>query len=104
ATVDDYAWYRVDGDPGTGWMATSTFGPSDAAPPAGRFDIGEDLVIDTDMLNIRERPSLKGLITATLPYMTAATVTDGPMPANGYSWYRVDTDEGSGWSAEHYLA
>lgn len=103
-TIDDYTWYRVDGNPGTGWMATINFGPSDAAPPAGQFAVGDKLVISTDMLNIRENPSLKGLITATLPYMTDVTVSDGPMPANGYSWYRVDSDLGSGWCAEQYLS
>jgi uncharacterized protein YgiM (DUF1202 family) len=103
-TVDDYVWYHVDGSAGSGWLATSTFGPSDAAPPAGKFAVGEEVVIDTDMLNIRENPSLKGLITATLPYMAPAVITKGPMPANGYKWYQVKTESGTGWSAEQYLS
>lgn len=102
-TVDDHVWYHVDGTAGAGWLATSTFGPSNAAPPTGKFEIGEEIVIDTDMLNIRDEPSLKGLIVATLPYMAPATVLEGPMPANGYKWYRVETAEGAGWSAEQYL-
>lgn len=103
-TVGDYTWYHVKGDAGSGWLATSTFGPSNAAAPAGTFTIGEAVVIDTDMLNIRESPSLKALITATLPYMADATIADGPMPANGYTWYLIDTEAGTGWSAEQYLS
>jgi uncharacterized protein YgiM (DUF1202 family) len=103
-TVDDYVWYHVDGDAGSGWLASSNFGPSDAAPPTGKFAVGEEIVIDTDMLNIRESPSLKALITATLPYMAPAVITKGPMPANGYKWYQIKTDAGTGWSAEQYLS
>jgi uncharacterized protein YgiM (DUF1202 family) len=102
-TVDDHVWYQLEGEAGFGWVAASNFGPSNAAPPAGKFKIGEELVIDTDGLNIRETPSLKGLISATLPYMAKAVVASGPMPANGYKWYQVTTDYGAGWSVEHYL-
>jgi uncharacterized protein YgiM (DUF1202 family) len=103
-TVDDNVWYHVDGDVGSGWLATSTFGASDAAAPTGQFAHGDVVLTSTDMINIRDTPSLKGLIVATLPFMTEATVVDGPMPANGYKWYQVETAHGTGWSTEQYLA
>ncbi|HEV2073624.1 MAG TPA: SH3 domain-containing protein, partial [Thermomicrobiales bacterium] len=103
-TVDDHVWYQLEGEAGFGWVAASTFGPSNAASPAGKFKFGEELVMNTDVINIRETPSLKGLISATLPYMAKAVVVSGPMPANGYKWYQVTTDYGAGWSVEQYLA
>lgn len=103
-TVDDHTWYHVDGNAGSGWLATSTFGLSDAAPPAGQFAIGDVVVTSSDLINIRDVPSLKGLIVATVPFMTESTVVEGPMPANGYKWYRIETALGTGWSTEQYLA
>lgn len=103
-TVDDYVWYKLEGDTGWGWVATTTFGASNAAAPSGQFAVGEGIVIDTDMLNIRETPSLKGMIVATLPFMAEGTVSDGPMPSNGYKWYQVKTEYGTGWSAEQYIS
>lgn len=103
-TVDDLVWYHVDGDRGSGWLATETFAASDAAPPAGQFAAGDVVFTNSDLINIRETPSLKGLIVGTLPFMTEATIIEGPMPANGYKWYRVETELGTGWSTEQYLA
>lgn len=103
-TVDDHVWYQLEGDTGWGWVATSTFAASDAAPPKGQYAIGDGVVIDTDLLNIRDTPTLRGMIVATLPYMAEGTITKGPMPANGYKWYQVQTELGTGWSAEQYLS
>lgn len=102
-TVDDYTWYRLEGDPGSGWAATSTFAASDAAPPAGKFAIGEAIVISTEMINLRSEPTLRSLIVATLPRLAEGTITEGPMPANGYRWYKIDVGGTIGWSAEQYL-
>lgn len=103
-TVDDYAWYQVQGDWGSGWLAAATFGSSDAAPPVGRFAVGDALVVREDMVNIRQEPSLRGGIVATIPFMTAATVVGGPMPANGYTWYQVQTEYGTGWCVENMIS
>jgi uncharacterized protein YgiM (DUF1202 family) len=103
-TVEGHAWYHVDGSSGSGWLATSTFGPSNAAPPRGQFGPGDEVLTSSDMINLREQPSLKGLIVATVPFMTEATVTEGPMPANGYKWYKISTQPGTGWATEQYLA
>jgi uncharacterized protein YgiM (DUF1202 family) len=103
-TVDEHAWYHLDGDMGSGWVSSTTFTPSDAAPPAGKFAAGDEVVVNTDMINLRDQPSLKSLIVATVPRLEEGTITEGPMPANGYRWYKVETAAGTGWSAERYLA
>lgn len=103
-TVDGEQWYRARGDSGSGWLAQSTFGASDAAAPAGAFAIGESLFVREDMVNLRSEPSLRGIIVGTVNFMTAATISDGPMPANGYTWYKVETDIATGWITERHIA
>ena len=103
-TVDGYAWYNLDGDLGSGWASTSTFAMSDAAPPAGKFTIGEPIVIAPEMINLRSEPTLRSLIVATLSRLAEGTILEGPMPANGYRWYKIDVGGIIGWSAEQYLA
>ncbi|MDQ3653822.1 MAG: SH3 domain-containing protein [Chloroflexota bacterium] len=103
-TVDGYSWYQLTGNPGTGWMATSVFTASDAAPPVGQFSVGDRVEVDTDYLNIRTDPSLRVSALATMPRGTGGSVVEGPVPAGGYRWYRLETDYGTGWVVEQYLA
>jgi len=103
-TVDGYSWYEVTGAIGTGWMASTLFGASDAAPPVGNFGVGQVLEVDTDYLNIRAEPSLWSPANATIPVGTKSTVIDGPRPTGGYRWYQLDTEYGRGWAVEQYLA
>lgn len=103
-TVDDELWYHVRGDVGSGWLAQSTFGPSDAAAPAGQFAIGETLFVREDLVNLRSDPSLRGTIVGQVNFMNEATILDGPMPANGYTWYQVETAEITGWITERHIS
>lgn len=102
-TTDGYTWYKVSGNPGSGWMSASLLAATDAEPPSGRFAVGDRLQVDTDFLNIRQEPSIRGQANATVPYGTVAIVIDGPNPTGGYRWYKVETDYGSGWAVEQYL-
>lgn len=104
ATVDGYTWYQLSGDRGQGWMATSVFAASDAAPPTGQFEVGDPVEVDTDYLNLRTDPSLRAAALATMPRGTGGNVIAGPEPAGGYRWYMLDTDYGRGWVVEQYLA
>ncbi|MCA9833744.1 MAG: SH3 domain-containing protein [Thermomicrobiales bacterium] len=102
-TVDGESWYHVRGDLGSGWIAQSTFGASNAEAPAGAFAVGDELYVSEDLVNLRDEPSLKGTIVGSVNYMDAATVIDGPMPANGYTWYKVNAADLTGWITERYL-
>ncbi len=104
ATVDGELWYHVRGDAGTGWLAQSTFTASDAAPPAGQYAVGEKLFVTEDMINLRDQPTLRGTIIGSVNFMNEVTVADGPMPANGYTWYKVQADGLAGWITERYIA
>ncbi len=102
-TVSGYKWYELTGRGGSGWMASSLFKASDAAPPVGKFKSSQMVLVDTDYLNIRAEPSLRSPANATIPYGTKGTITDGPNPTGGFRWYRLDTDYGKGWAVEQYL-
>lgn len=103
-SVDGYTWYQLSGNPGTGWMATSTFATADGVAPIGQFAIGDRVEVDTDFLNIRSEPSLRAGALATMPGGTPGTVIEGPEPTGGYRWYLLETDYGRGWVVERYLA
>lgn len=103
-TVDSELWYHVRGDIGSGWLAQSTFGASDSAAPRGAFDIGETLFVREDLVNLRGEPTLRSTIVGQVNFMNEATVIDGPMPANGYTWYQVETAAATGWITERHIS
>lgn len=102
-TVDDNVWYQVAGEDGWGWIGSTRIEASDAAPPVGKYETGDDLIINADVVNIRVEPSLRAPVVANVPFAENASVVEGPMPAGGYRWYKVTTAYGEGWAAEQYL-
>jgi uncharacterized protein YgiM (DUF1202 family) len=103
-TNDGYAWYRVSGESSAGWLATTTFGPSSASPPAREYTYGSRVEVATNLLNIRTEPGVYGSIVATLPQGDLATVVGGPESNGGIDWLKVDTNLGTGWLAAQYVA
>lgn len=84
-------------------------GPRSAAgaPAAGLAAevIGEEAVVVSEALSLRDGPGLQAEVIAALPYGTVGTVTDGPVAADGYTWYAFSTaDYGAGWVAGEFLA
>jgi hypothetical protein len=69
-----------------------------------KFKIG-DRVITTQNLNVRNQPSLsKGRIQGTQATGSLGAILDGPVIADGYTWWRVDYDnKPDGWSADNWL-
>lgn len=100
-TVDGYAWYEVSGQPGTGWCASfllrRTGGGASFAP-------GDIIIVNTDAVNLREQPGLGASVLAVLIGGTTAVVTGGPTDTDGYRWYQMDTELGSGWAAGDFFA
>lgn len=103
-TADDLPWYELDaGELGAGWSVGGFLAPTDeAAAPAG-FAIGLPVTVDADGLNLRDDASLAGGIVDVLPLGTRGTVLDGPVSADGYDWYQLETELGAGWSAGDFL-
>jgi len=102
--ANGYAWYQMQTPYGTGWAASSFFDRTTTSPPPppGTFIPG-DRVQATANLRLRSAASLGGAIIATMPSGAVGTVLAGPTPADGYSWYRLQTAYGTGWAAGAYL-
>jgi uncharacterized protein YgiM (DUF1202 family) len=103
-TTDGYTWYRVSGEKSAGWLATSTFAPSASAAPAREYTNGSRVEVSTRLLNIRTEPGLSGSIVATLPQGDVATVVAGPEDHGNITWLKIDSNLGTGWVAEQYVA
>ena len=67
------------------------------------FAVGDALVVDTDALNLRADASVDAEIVATLETGAAVRITGAATVGDGYDWYPVDTDAGSGYVAGEYL-
>lgn len=102
-TTDGVTWYEVSGESGTGWMSSDLFEASDTSSATGAFTSGDQVQVDTDMLNLRSEPSLQAGAVVTVPYATLGSVLEGPNPTGGYRWYQLETDWGTGWAVEQYL-
>jgi hypothetical protein len=56
-------------------------------------------------LNLREQPSTAARVVVTVQDGTPLTVVDGPTQADGYTWWQLQTAEGSrGWGVSNWLA
>jgi uncharacterized protein YgiM (DUF1202 family) len=87
-------------------LSSLTLAPGIGRPvQAQDFATSDAVVVNTDALNVRSDPDLDGTVIDVLPYGTSAFATDGPVAADGYTWYEIDADDGiSGWVAGEFLA
>jgi chitinase len=95
---DGYAWYEVEYDDGitNGWTALG-----DGWLAKCRFGAGHRAVTNVD-LSVRDGAGTSATQLDTAPAGTGGTVLDGPVDADGYTWWKVDYDGGvqTGWSAQ----
>jgi uncharacterized protein YgiM (DUF1202 family) len=106
-SADGYQWYRIQTASGTGWGAQDWLQkqslPAPPPPATGRFAKGDVIrAIDT-AINLRTSASTSASIIGTLDTGAIATVVAGPMSANGYTWYQLQTTIGIGWAVETYF-
>jgi len=70
-------------------------------PTAGLSKGGNARVANTgSCLNVREAPTTTAAVRTCLPDETIVRVLDGPVAADGYRWWLIETQVISGWSAE----
>lgn len=101
--ADGYTWYKVNsGIYGTGWCA-GQFLRSQVASSGNAFNVGDIVRVVDGSLNLRSTPSLTARVVAVLPNDARLTVKDGPVTANGFTWYAVQGAYGEGWCAGEYL-
>jgi quercetin dioxygenase-like cupin family protein/uncharacterized protein YgiM (DUF1202 family) len=121
--ADDYTWYEVEivstGQTGwtvvdfldTGVEATETPAAetSGAATPEAEtgsgFAVGDAVVVTDEGVRIRTDASIDADVIDTLAQGQALTITDGPVEADDYTWYQVESEDGaiSGWIVADFL-
>jgi len=73
------------------------------APLDSVFTNGER-VRATKNLNVRAEPGTSGSMITTMPEGSTGTILDGPVSAEGYTWWEISYDDGTtGWSASNWL-
>ncbi|MDX2162233.1 MAG: hypothetical protein SF162_12980 [bacterium] len=74
-------------------------GACDNPPP--RLVVGErGRVLPGDPNNVRDQPSASGVRVGQIPGGGHFTVLEGPVCAEGYNWWRIQTADVSGWTVE----
>lgn len=109
--ADGYHWFQLameDGD--IAWAIGEGLAPTGDSDGSGDgdgtwFPKGAEVIVNTDRLNLRVGAGLTQGVIMTLPYGTPLIVSNGPMAADGYNWYEVETLDGDlGWVAGAFLA
>lgn len=103
--ANGYSWYQMDTPYGRGWAAGEFLektGGGTTPPPSGGFAAGEKVSV-TAGLYLRTGPGTGYGVITTMPTGTVCTIVSGPNPANGLTWYQVDSPYGRGWCAGEYL-
>jgi uncharacterized protein YgiM (DUF1202 family) len=104
SSTDGYVWYRVSGDADAGWLATTTFAPSATTPPERVYTNGSQIEVATNLLNLRSEPNLNSSLVASLPQGDVATVVGGPQGDGTVVWLQVDSNLGTGWVDQQFVA
>ena len=108
--ADNFTWYQLDANGVTGWSAGEFLAPAGTvlsfafqAPAAPLFPVGSPVVVADGDLNVRAEAGLDGATQEQLVTGTAATIVAGPTATDGYTWYQLDVNGITGWSAGEYL-
>jgi hypothetical protein len=59
-------------------------------------------VVNTEgtVLRGRKQPSLKATATAAFKSGERVQILEGPVDADGFTWWRIEGESGTGWSAQ----
>jgi uncharacterized protein YraI len=102
--ANGYTWYEIDyvGGSSDGWVASDFLS---LATSGGGFAVGDLVAVDSASLNVRSGPGTGYAVIDTLSSGDQGVVLDGPVSANGYTWYQVNYSFGgyTGWVAGEYL-
>lgn len=72
--------------------------------PANGYISGDVVRVFDGPLNFRSTASTSGTIVGTLPTGTTGMVLNGPVSANGYSWYQLQVSgRPNGWVASNFI-
>jgi hypothetical protein len=76
-----------------------TTAPPPSAAPDSPYAIGTTVQVVADVVRVREAPGTSAEIVAALSRDARAVVLGGPVEADGYTWFEVESSAGTGWVA-----
>ncbi len=91
-------------------LSTDTPEPADTPLATGissTFASGDQAVVGGtggDCLNVRAAAGLEGPAVDCIDDGTAVTIIGGPLSADSFIWWQIETPNSSGWAVEIYLA
>ena len=85
-------------------ITTGALLPAGQPVRAATLAVGDTAFVATDALNLRDDATLDGAVLAVLFTGAEVTVTAGPIVADAFTWYAVDSASGPGWLAGEYLS
>lgn len=95
--------FCVDGMP-TPTRTPVVFPTATATPERAALLVGYTATINTsdgDTLNVRANPGITARVVIQLEDDTVVTLLEGPLDADGYTWWRIQTADGTqGWVVE----
>lgn len=112
---DNFVWWRVQTATNTGWVVESadnvrvlqpfgTITPPTLPPPASsnNFQIGDRVMVTQagNNLNARQQPSTSAPVVVILLTNQVFPVVGGPVTADGFTWWWINTAQGHAWVAD----
>lgn len=99
--ANGFRWYTMDvaDQPAMGWVAGDFLllvtDDGTGNQSGTDFAVGDGAIVDTPALNGRAGPGLSYVVEQILTGGAPVLVLDGPVSADGYHWYQVETATGS---------
>ncbi len=101
--ADDQLWFEVRTSLVTGWVAAPYLARTDATAPL-TFAPGDAVMVSDGPVNLRQQSDDGAAVLGELQTGDHGTILDGPVSWNGYTWYEVETSQGTGWVVGSYLS
>lgn len=106
-SADNQTTPAEDTAPATAATATPVPQPTPVPATGGKFYINQVVIVtgtDKDKLSFRWGPGQKYARRSLIKDGTKLTVIGGPEKADGHTWWRLQTSDGTiGWAVEDYL-
>lgn len=101
--ANNFSWYEIETDEATGWCVGSFLATSESGSQERVFASGEAVYVNTDAVNLRSQPGLDADVVVVLTQHQNGIVLAGPEPADGHTWYQVESAEGTGWASAQFF-
>ena len=104
-SADGVVWYPIDN---LGWVAGQYLSAGDGSgagddsgTPAGDWVYGDLVIVNTDLLNVRQSPSVTASVLDVYEFGDEAKVTGNAVSTDGITWFPVND---LGWVSGEFLA